>query len=1286
MLKGKIFIFLILSFCLNSFAQTNSSARDWNELVLEAIRNDFARPTIHARNLFHHSIICYDAWAAYDASKKTYLLGDTLNGYVCTFGNINYPSNIEEARNETIAYASFRFIKNRYASSPDYQETLMLITNLMNQNGYDTSISSVQYLTGGPAELGNYLAEQIQLFGYTDGSNEQNNFGNLYYDQVNAPLVMSQPGNPDIVNPNRWQPITLAQSIDQSGNIVSSTPDHLSPEWGNVFPFSLDTTMYTELNRDGDTYKVYADTNMPALLNLTDSSSWNSFYKWNHALVSIWQSHLDPSDSVMWDISPASIGNNTWYPSDSSDYAAFYNLIDGGDPSTGYTLNPITGLPYTAQVVPRGDYARVLAEFWADGIDSETPPGHWFEIYHYVTDQPTFERKWQGIGPDLSKLEYDVKAHLTLAGAMHDAAICAWSLKGYYDYIRPVSAVRYMAGLGQSSDTLLNNFDPNGIPLLDGYIELVEVGDSLAGTWNENVGKIKVYTWKGHEYISNTTTDVAGVGWILAENWWPYQRPTFVTPPFAGFVSGHSTFSRAGAQIMEFITGSEFFPGGLGTFHAEQDNYLKFEKGPSVSIDLQWATYRDASDQCSLSRLWGGIHPPIDDIPGRMIGEQVGVYAFNLADSIFSLESPALIHASISDSIINLNDIGNSFVVSLSFNVEMDTTVAIGTMLFPSALNSAIAIDNFSWITVDSALISFSVLSNEDEIFNTKIIIDNMLTATGIYLPSYSLNDFFILDTKKPELTLLDVNYTIINDLTVPQQLIIQLDFNEVCDTTQYPILDINSIGLVNPTLTQDFNSSEWQNDSSFIAYFDIVDFDESISNIETIVYNVWDAVENEMDTIQEANLFVIDTRNPQILNVVSDDYLISQADLASPQFDVVITFDEAMDTVISPEIQFSYLGVPYNSIIQNTFQTSWLDSINLNVQFAVYSNTNNLYSLDLVCTNLRDANNNILIDSIATSVIGCDMKSPEVLHTSLSKNIISDSLVGLAEYFIDVHFNEKMDTLIKPLVKHEANQTLTNSVQYDFVSSYFIDTTVFRAFFNVLDENIEVDSISVIVQYGQDFLGNVQVPNIETNKITIDTKNPKIIGLYANDYELDQVFDSLNIITLFDEEMMTSNFCLITFNPIISSPLVLTHQDSIWLNDVTFTSNYALENGPVQTTSYGINVSSGFDLAGNMSIPLSLNDFVTIYPVLNVPELNLQDIVIYPNVISKGQSILIKGVNNNTKSVFQFRLVNTQGQFIKDLFFNRNGNVLISEPLNYDSGLYYLLVNEKTYKIVISE
>ena len=43
----------------------HSIARQWNEAMLEAIRNDYARPTVHARNLFHTSVAMWDAWAGY---------------------------------------------------------------------------------------------------------------------------------------------------------------------------------------------------------------------------------------------------------------------------------------------------------------------------------------------------------------------------------------------------------------------------------------------------------------------------------------------------------------------------------------------------------------------------------------------------------------------------------------------------------------------------------------------------------------------------------------------------------------------------------------------------------------------------------------------------------------------------------------------------------------------------------------------------------------------------------------------------------------------------------------------------------------------------------------------------------------------------------------------------------------------------------------------------------------------------------------------------------------------
>ena len=128
---------------------------------------------------------------------------------------------------------------------------------------------------------------------------------------------------------------------------------------------------------------------------------------------------------------------------------------------------------------------------------------------------------------------------------------------------------------------------------------------------------------------------MGGVDWILAENWWPYQRPSFVTPPFAGYVSGHSTYSRAAAEVLTSITGDRFFPGGMSDFEIKANEFLKFESGPSVDMTLQWATYQDASDQCSLSRIWGGIHPPADDIPGRLIGIDIGKDAFEHAKSYF---------------------------------------------------------------------------------------------------------------------------------------------------------------------------------------------------------------------------------------------------------------------------------------------------------------------------------------------------------------------------------------------------------------------------------------------------------------------------------------------------------------------------------------------------------------------------------------------------------------------------------------------------------------------------
>lgn len=651
-MKKTTFLYIfIITLPLLTFGQ-HSVARDWNEELLGAIRKDFARPTVHARNLFHSSIVMYDTWAVFNNQAETVFLGKTFGDYTCNFNEVGSPIDVDLARHEMMSYAMFRLLNHRFADSPGKATSLASFAALFASYGYDESFVSLDYSTGSYAALGNYLANEIITFGYQDGANEQNGYANRYYTARNKPLITGvyddtiflphdrkSGGNTNryAFNPNLWQPLSFAYFVDQSNNIIpQDTPEFLSPEWGEVTPFSLSIDDLEILYNRFDCY-VYNDPGPPVYIENSNEDGIDDPYKWHFSLVASWSSKLDPADPTMINISPGALGNVDVqdYPETFEEYKAFYDFENGGDIGTGHLLNPVTNLPYEAQMVKRADYARALAEFWADGPDSETPPGHWYTILNYVSDHPETIKKLRGQGALLSDLEWDVKCYLALGGAMHDSAVTTWGIKGYYEYIRPISAIRYMAAKGQSSDANLASYDPHGIPLIPGFTELIETGDALAGLDDKNVGRIKIYAWKGPDFISNQDTDVAGVGWIIGTHWWPYQRASFVTPPFAGYLSGHSTFSRAAAEVMTLLTGDAFFPGGMGTFDIVQNEFLVFEEGPSESFTLQWATYRDASDQTSLSRIWGGIHPPIDDIRGRIIGEKIGIDAFNLSSQYF---------------------------------------------------------------------------------------------------------------------------------------------------------------------------------------------------------------------------------------------------------------------------------------------------------------------------------------------------------------------------------------------------------------------------------------------------------------------------------------------------------------------------------------------------------------------------------------------------------------------------------------------------------------------------
>ncbi|HZW00286.1 MAG TPA: vanadium-dependent haloperoxidase [Candidatus Deferrimicrobium sp.] len=580
--------------CVPTADRSHSVARLWDDAILDAIRRDTPRPTVHARNLYHTSAAMWDAWAAYDP------LADGV--FVDEKTVLEDPAAVQAAREEAISYAAYRVLRHRYAGATGGKESLREFDRLMGSLCYPVGRATTEGTS--PAALGNRIADTIIRTTLKDGSLEKKGYQSGYV-PVNDPLIVELPGT--VMNdPNRWQPLALEVSYTQNGLPLPVGPQQaVTPHWGNVTSFALPPS---------DVRGLPIDPGTPPLLG---DPVGDREYKDGALGVIRFSAMLDPRDGETVDISPAVLGANPL----------------GTNDGTGHVLNPVTGQPYEADVVSRADFARVLAEFWADGPNSETPPGHWNTIANGVTDSPGFERRLGGQGEVLDPLEWDVKMYLALNGAVHDAGVAAWGCKGHYDTVRPISMIRYMGGLGQSSDPTRPAYHPDGLTLEDGLVEVVTEESAAPGERHEHladhVGEIAIRTWTGNP--EDPENGLGGVDWIRAVEWVPYQLPTFVTPAFPAYVSGHSTFSRAAAEVLTAMTGSEYFPGGLGSWTIPAGD-LDFEAGPSRDVPLQWATYYDAADQAGLSRLYGGIHIAADDFRGRVMGSQCGKDAWQMAN------------------------------------------------------------------------------------------------------------------------------------------------------------------------------------------------------------------------------------------------------------------------------------------------------------------------------------------------------------------------------------------------------------------------------------------------------------------------------------------------------------------------------------------------------------------------------------------------------------------------------------------------------------------------------
>lgn len=227
---------------------------------------------------------------------------------------------------------------------------------------------------------------------------------------------------------------------------------------------------------------------------------------------------------------------------------------------------------------------KATVEFMRDGPRSTGQSGHWLKFAEAVSRR------------DHNDLDRDVKLFFTVANVAMDAFIACWESKRYYDTSRPWTLVRYYYA-----------------------------------------GK-KVNGWAGPG---------KGVVELPAEEWHPYSPFTFVTPPFPGYVSGHSTVSGACGKVLELFTGSDRF-GEVERRKAGSMTEADFDcvaiqsrdgkpLGKSVlcDVELPLPTFSATADLAGISRVMGGYHVQVDNVEGLALGRKIAAFTWPRIQAYF---------------------------------------------------------------------------------------------------------------------------------------------------------------------------------------------------------------------------------------------------------------------------------------------------------------------------------------------------------------------------------------------------------------------------------------------------------------------------------------------------------------------------------------------------------------------------------------------------------------------------------------------------------------------------
>ena len=182
--------------------------------------------------------------------------------------------------------------------------------------------------------------------------------------------------------------------------------------------------------------------------------------------------------------------------------------------------------------------------------------------------------------------------------------------------------------------------------------------------------------------------------------------------------------------IGHFTLGRFLFAAGLRGDKSRGNELLGGmpEQLGDVLGDDHRATYRDASDETSISRIYGGIHPTADDIPGRLMGAQIGKNAFLKASRHFGPWPQTAVFVTFAAHIAE----GGGMTAAISTSISVSNPLAWDPMSSFLALDGGVTegtVEVFLWDQAGGAMISYE----SDDTVGVGLNTDGTLSSGGTW-------------------------------------------------------------------------------------------------------------------------------------------------------------------------------------------------------------------------------------------------------------------------------------------------------------------------------------------------------------------------------------------------------------------------------------------------------------------------------------------------------------------------------------------------------------------------